>query len=560
MGGEVGIDLHTRPEQGDIATVRHAERPIDVHLLLGSDFDRAQPGAIELIAVEQDLALAIGRQHSAQVQAVGDFLRVAVDQHLVGRTAQGIALRAGGFVVDRNVLANDQLRTLGPGFLGLLVAVEVDRRCLGLAITLEHITDHLAFQYCAGGTDDQLAGIAAHGVTGFIAALGSDQRVVVRLGLAPADAGVFIALVETGVENVARRFRHLIQAAIRALEPGLLNVTSLHIHGAARQVDLRALLGHRLLAGKGHGAALGHPFAHRVALGAEVAAHFQQAAGRVPTVGGVAVGAGRHEHQLAQIDPHIIVDQLPTVAVDRRIALLIALHVDLDGVGLHRHLDADGTRHVDHRAIAHQAALAGADRYLAAGGQRDRALLEVHGAAADNLDARLIGTVNHSTEVIELPGDQVGGRAVELDQTVVFLAVEGRAAAGVEQDRGGAAFAQGHAAAGVAGGVEQVNRAACIHRGAGQGHAVLLHLVAGQGDVAGGGHDQAAVGDVPRGAAGLEAGRHFVATGGGAVVARRTDALANVKAVAGRQGGLALGSDDSPGVFHFAAQQQGIAA
>ena len=88
----------------------------------------------------------------------------------------------------------------------------------------------------------------------------------------------------------------------------------------------------------------------------------------------------------------------------------------------------------------------------------------------------------------------------------------------------------------------------------------MLHLVPGQGDVTGGRHDQARVADLACAAAGLEAGGHFIATGGGAVIAGGADTLADVKAVAGGQGGLALGGSEGTGVFHFRAQQQGIAA
>ncbi|CRM58136.1 hypothetical protein [Pseudomonas sp. 24 R 17] len=560
MGGEVGINIHTRPEQGDIATVRHLERAVDGNLLRGTDLDRAQLVAIELITVEHHLALAIRRQGGGEVQAIGDFLCIAVDQYLIGGARQGIAQGAGGLVVDRRVPANDQLRALGHRLLRLLVTVEVDVRRLGLAIALEHVADHLTFEHRAGGADHQLAGITAHGIAALVTALLGDHRVVVIIGLAPALAGVLITFVEPGIENVARRVGDLIQTPIRALEPGLLDIPGLHIHGAARQVDLRALLGHHILAGKGHGAALGHPFAYRVALGTEVTAHLQQAAGGVPAIRRVTVGTGRHKHQLTQVDPHIIVDQLAAVTVDRRIALLVALYVDLDVVGFHRHLDADSPGYINHRPITHQAAAGRADRHLPASGQGDRAFLEVHGAAADDLDTRLVGAVSHGTEVVELAGDQVGRGAVEVDQPVALLAVQRGTAAAVQQDRSGAAFAQGHAAGGVGGGVEQVDGAAGVHRGTGQRNTILLHLMPGQGDVTGRGHDQAAVGDLAGAAAGVEASCHFVTTGGGTIVAGGAHALADVEAVAGCEGGLALGGDDCTGVLDFRAEQQGIAA
>ncbi|CRM88165.1 hypothetical protein [Pseudomonas sp. 22 E 5] len=560
MGREVGVEVDLGPEQRDIAAVRHVERAVDTDLLFGPNLDRAQPVAVELVTVEHHLALAIRWQRGGEVQAVGDFLRVAGDQHLVGSAGQRITQGAGGLVVDRRVPANDQLRALGHSLLRLLVTVEVDVRCLGLAIALEHIADHLAFEHRARRADYQLAGIAAHRVAALVTALLGDQWVVVVIGLAPAGTGVFIALVKPGIQKVARRVGQLIQAPVRALEPGLLDVTGLHVYGAARQVELRALLRYHFLAGEGQGTALGHPFAHRVALGAEVAADFQQAAGGVPTVRGVAVGPGRYKYQVAQVDPHVVVDQFAVVAVDRRIALLVALHVDLDVVGFHRHLDPHRAGHVNQRPIAHQAAPRGTDGDLPAGGQGDRAFVEIHGAAADDLDARLIAAVGHGAEVVEPPGGQVGGHAVEVDQAVALLAVQRGAGAAVQQDRGGAALAQGHTARGVGGGIEQVDRAASVHRGAGQGHAVLLHLVPGQGDVTGGGHDQPVVADLAGTAAGLEAGRHFIAARGGAVVAGGADALADVKTVTGGQGGLALGGDDGTGVVHFRPQQQGITA
>ena len=386
VGREVGIDIDARPEQGDVAAVGHAQRAIDADLLASRDLDGAQRRGIEQVAVEHDLALAVGRQCIGKVQVIGNRLRVVFERHLIGVRPQGVAQGAVGFVVERRVLAHDQLRELGHGLLGLLVTVQVGHGRLSLAIALEHIADQAAFQHRAGGADHQFAGVPAHGVPGLIAALGGDQRVVVILGLAPAHASVFVTLVDTGIENVAGRFGQLVQTPIRPLEPGLADIAALHVHGAARQIDLRALLGHRFLAGKGHGAALGHPFTHRMALGAEVTADFQQATGGVPAVGGVAVGAGGHKHQVAKVDPHITVDQLAVVAVDRRIALLVTLHVDLDVVGFHRHLDADGPRYIDHRPVAHQAALAGTDGHLAAGGEGDRALAEIHSAAADDLD------------------------------------------------------------------------------------------------------------------------------------------------------------------------------
>ena len=311
-------------------------------MLLGRTFDCAQFKAIELITVENDFALTLSRQRSQKVQAVGDFFDARVKHDLAGDRVQAVAQGPGALVEHRRVAADDQLRPLRRSFLRLLISVDVDDRGFDLAIALEHITDQLAFKHGAGSADNQLAGVTAHGITGLVAALRSNQRVVVIVCAAPALAGVFKTFVKAGIQNVARRLRQFVQAAVRAFEPALLNVTALHIYGAARQVELRVFLRDHFIAGKGQRAALSHPLAHGMPLGTEVAAHFQQATGGVPAIRRVTVGACRDKHQFAQINPHIVVDQFAAVTVDRRVALLVTLHVDLDIVGFHRHLDAHG--------------------------------------------------------------------------------------------------------------------------------------------------------------------------------------------------------------------------
>ena len=100
--------------------------------------------------------------------------------------------------------------------------------------------------------------------------------------------------------------------------------------------------------------------------------------------------------------------------------------------------------------------------------------------------------------------------------------------------------------------------AANVDRGAGHGHGILLHLMPGQGDVAGRRLNQAIVDHRTGAAAGFERGGHFVATGGRAQVAAGADSATDVKAVTGGQRGLAFGGDDGTGVLHFAAEQQRI--
>ncbi|MNK96199.1 hypothetical protein D3C87_1164690 [compost metagenome] len=394
------------------------------------------------------------------------------------------------------------------------------------------------------GSDHQLPGIAADGVAGLGTPARSDQWVEEVVGLAPAFAVVLKTLVEARVENVPRRPRHVIQAPIRATQPALANETALYIEGAAGQIDHRALLGHHVIAGETYCATLGHPLTDAVPLRAEVTTDFQQTTGRVPTVSGIAVGAGRHEDQLAHIDPHVIAVECAAFAVDRGIALLVALHVDLDVVGFHRHFNAKGTRDIDQRAVAHQAALPRRHRDLATGGKRHRTVLKLDGAAAADVDARLV-TAN--TVVERHPG-----------QCRIVLTIQGSEVAAVEHDCADTPLAEGHAAAGVGRRVEQMNRATGIHRGTRQQHAVLRDFVTGHGDVAGRGLDQAGVADLAR-TTGLEARNDFAAKRGGKAIAFGARAFANVKAVTGAEHGLAFGGADGAGVLHFIAEQQRIA-
>ncbi|MNT70062.1 hypothetical protein D3C72_2084170 [compost metagenome] len=79
-------------------------------------------------------------------------------------------------------------------------------------------------------------------------------------------------------------------------------------------------------------------------------------------------------------------------------------------------------------------------------------------------------------------------------------------------------------------------------------------------DVAGGGLDQAGVGDQPGRGAGVAQHVHLIAARGGRLVRVGAHAPANHKAVAGGQRGLAVRRDDGAPVVRLAAGQQHIAA
>ncbi|KAG1258178.1 hypothetical protein G6F66_014600 [Rhizopus arrhizus] len=125
----------------------------------------------------------------------------------------------------------------------------------------------------------------------------------------------------------------------------------------------------------------------------QVAAHFQQAAAAVPAVALVAACPTGHLDQRAPVQPHVGIIEPGVVAVQRRIALFVALQIDLDVVRFHRHGHADRAGHVDLRAIAYKRARARLDRDLAARRQRQRIALEVDRAAAVDLHQRQVAPI-----------------------------------------------------------------------------------------------------------------------------------------------------------------------
>ena len=369
--------------------------------------------------------------------------------------------------------------------------------------------------------------------------------------LAPARVFFLVTLVHARIRQVGGRAARLIQLAVRAFQPGLAQRARLHVQRAARQVDAGAKLRDDILAAETHCAALRHPLADGMALRAQVAGHFQQAARRVPAVAVIAVRAFRYQHQLAAVDPDIVVDQGLAIAVDGRIALLVALHIDFDIIRCHRHLHADGAGDVKLGAVAHEAAAGRVDSDLATRGQGQGIAHEFHRAGAADLDARLIAAVVHGNDVFR----RRHGRAAH----GVALAVERRGLAVVlDQDgRGGAAS---HGDGRVAAQGVQVDGAARGRRGGSEQHAVLPHRAPGQGDIAFARLDQARVDDLARRAAGRELRRDFAAARGRQRVAIRAHAFFNRKTVAGGQQGLALGRGDLAPVVDFFAQQHHIAA
>ncbi|MNK61151.1 hypothetical protein D3C87_803050 [compost metagenome] len=554
---DVGADVDERAEQGHAPAVGQRERLLDVDAAARADVQHRQALRIQVRRVEPQRADAlvgqcVGRGHLLRDRChvaeahVGveqvDAAERAVAPHRQHAAARHRALRLAVAVVQRGVA------------------------CACLLRAVEHLGHDVAFEHRRGRAHHQPAGVAPDGVAVLQLALRPDQRVVEIVGvrLAPAHVLGLEALVDAVVQQVRRRAVQVVQPTVTALEPGLVDLAGLHVERTARQVDLRARLRDHLAAAQHHRAALRGPFADAVALVAQVAADLQQAARRVPALALVAAHAGRHAHELAPVDPHVVVEQLAALAVARGVAHLVALHVDLDVVRFHRHVHAHRARHIEARLVGHEAAARGAGRDLPAGGQRERLALEADVAARDDLDARLVAPVRQPREVVEERGRHERARGVlrgRLLEERVALAVE-RAGLAVVLDQHGRdrALADGDVAARVGGRVQQVHRAAHGDGGGGQRHAVLAHVAAGQRDVAFARHDEAGVAHRARRAVGRELRRDLVAARGREGIGLGAHALADHEAVARRELRLALARGDLAGVGHLLAQQQHVAA
>ena len=105
--------------------------------------------------------------------------------------------------------------------------------------------------------------------------------------------------------------------------------------------------------------------------------------------------------QFTAVDPDVAVAQRAAVAVDRGIALFVALHVDQDVVGFHRHAHTDGAGHIQLGAAFQAHPVVGGNGDLAAGGLGERVVLEDHVAAGDDLHAGLVAAVGQLGQVVE---------------------------------------------------------------------------------------------------------------------------------------------------------------
>ena len=549
--GQVGSHIHDRSVQHDLATRPNLQIAIDLDLALGRDLDGSHRVAIELRRVEHQRALPLRREGCCEVQFRRNALLRVLELNLIHDCTHTVVQQTSALVEHRQVLPDDELAASRHCVVRLVVAVQFSLGSLCLAHALESYTADVAFEHGGVGGDHQRAGIAPHRVAVFQLSLRCDQWVVEMLRDLPALVVRLVALVDAFVEQITGRLVHVIQPPIAPLEPGLIDETALHIQRAAREVDAGAGLRDHIVAAEAQRAALRHPFAHSMPRRTQIPAHFEQAAGGVPAVGGVAVRALGYEHQAAAVDPHVVAAEGLAIPVERRIALFVALDVDLDVVRFHGQVHAHGAGDVDPGALTHQAALGCMDVDLTAGGQGQGVALEVHRAATCDLDARLVAAIRDGHDVL-------GSRDGRSPQAIA-LAVQGSALAVVLDHHGGSGtLAKGDLAVRADG--VQVHGAAGVDAGRGEYDTVLLDVTPQHRHVALASLDQAGVADLARQAVAAELWGDLVAACGRRLVAVGADALPDDEAVAGRERGLAFLRGDVPRVVHLLAEQQDVAA
>ncbi|PAV67341.1 hypothetical protein WR25_09610 [Diploscapter pachys] len=128
------------------------------------------------VAVDCQLATAPLSQRCLQADVGALPPGALAYQHLLHDRGQAEAELLGVAEVAGQLLADHQLRALGPGSVYLAIAVTPAYRRLHLALILPGLADQLAIEQRALGRHHQAAGVAAHGITLLVTLTGGNQR------------------------------------------------------------------------------------------------------------------------------------------------------------------------------------------------------------------------------------------------------------------------------------------------------------------------------------------------------------------------------------------------
>ena len=281
--------------------------------------------------------------------------------------------------------------------------------------------------------------------------------------------------------------------------------------------------------------------------GAQIAAHFQQASRRIPALPLVAVDALGDLDQRAPVHPDIGVVQCLAVRLTgaSRCSLPWILTLTLfDSMASLTPTAPATSRTAPFSSRVRRAA----HRDLAAGRQGHRAAFHLHRSAAGHLDARLVAPVRHGAKMIERLSRRAMPSAALAGSRGIALGIQRAPTVGLKQNCRGRIAAQHDLAAGIAGRVEQMHRAARRYRGAGYRDAQLAHVMARQRHVSGRRLDQSRIRHQPCFTVGPAARGHLVATGRRYAVGVGRQSLADDEAVSGGQQRLAARRRDLTGI------------
>src|SRR5262249_5298620 len=142
------------------------------------------------------------------------------------------------------------------------------------------------------------------------------ERARPNLSYAPPLARAHEPAGEADELHISTRIADIVDAAVLAEQVGGADVAAFIGERAARDVEDRAGLRYNLKRLQRDGATDTPPLADRVLAVGNIAADLQQSARRIVTIGLIAAGTGRHENEIARVDPDVGILQVVAVPVE----------------------------------------------------------------------------------------------------------------------------------------------------------------------------------------------------------------------------------------------------
>ena len=273
----------------------------------------------------------------------------------------------------------------------------------------DDISLYSAIEDQRGGCQDQPASISANAIALIPAHCRAtrEQPIGVNLVILRSPAVVFDHERIANADRFDMRWHvaDVIEPPVGAKYHARPDIARSVVETAPGDIEGRTFVRHHFIGGKRDRPANRCPFPDTVRGVAEIAADFQEAAGRIPAIAAVTARSSRDVGEVASIDPNFLIVQGARLAIGWTVAQVIGLDAHLDRIraGIQSH--PAHARHVDRRAALGLDAVRGGHRHLSALGQGCRATLEQHVTARYDFHPRLVTAVTQKAEVVELTAD-----------------------------------------------------------------------------------------------------------------------------------------------------------